>query len=50
MYAICLHSTDRRPIKVKVDCCQEVSRAKVVDAITSFKKQPAADKCVEAVM
>ncbi|CAH2246347.1 C-C motif chemokine 8-like isoform X2 [Pelobates cultripes] len=39
----------RRPIKVKIDCCESVSKARIKE-IATFKRQSAADKCVEAVI
>ncbi|XP_053564929.1 C-C motif chemokine 8 [Bombina bombina] len=40
----------RRPIKVSITCCTEVSKAKISNEIINFKIQHARDQCVNAVI
>ncbi|OCT78933.1 eotaxin [Xenopus laevis] len=40
----------RRPIKVNIECCTAVSKARIRYPITSYKEQSAANLCVDAII
>ncbi|KAE8604928.1 hypothetical protein XENTR_v10014895 [Xenopus tropicalis] len=49
----CLEQSEidyRRPIKVNIECCTSVSKARIRYPIISHKEQPAANLCVKAVI
>ncbi|XP_018119471.1 eotaxin-like [Xenopus laevis] len=50
---LCLGQSDidyRRPIRVNIECCTAVSKARIRYPITSYKKQSAANLCVHAII
>uniref|UniRef100_A0A8C1HVZ8 Chemokine (C-C motif) ligand 34b, duplicate 4 n=1 Tax=Cyprinus carpio carpio TaxID=630221 RepID=A0A8C1HVZ8_CYPCA len=52
-YCICdLDYTDRRPTRVGVSCCKEVSKARIPPAIKliGYKHQNALSPCVDAII